>query len=110
MATVSVSRQDLTADEVAEALRQGLGPRYQVRTRGSGRSSVDDPGRLTVGTGSARVFRARVTITWRGDQTTLHVSPGGLTLPLRLVNRVWIVAKVAQVLRAAPGLDPGATS
>jgi hypothetical protein len=102
MATITVPRPDVTPDEVAEALRQGLGTRYQVRAGGRKRSPADEPDRLTVGTGSARVFRANVTITRLGDQTTLDVHPGGLTAPLQLINRAWIVAKVVQVLRAAP--------
>jgi hypothetical protein len=32
------------------------------------------------------------------------VSSGGLTLPPRLINRLWVTRKVNQVLRGAPSL------
>ena len=59
---------------------------------------------IVVGTGSARVFRAQVRISQDAGQTILHVSPGGLSLPLRLTNRLWIVRKVGRVVRAAQSL------
>ena len=56
-----------------------------------------------VGTGSTRLFRAQVRISQDAGETILHVSPGGIGL-LTLSNRLWIVRKVRQVLRAAPSL------
>jgi hypothetical protein len=103
MATITIPRADLTTDEVAELLQKGLGAGYTVRTGGHGSQPVDESDRLTVGTGSARVFRAKVTITRQGNQTTVHVSPGGFTPPLRIINQVRIVAKVSRLLRAEAG-------
>jgi hypothetical protein len=46
-----------------------------------------------------------VVISWRTGQTFLHVIAGGISLPLRLINRFWIARKVEQVLQAAPGVS-----
>jgi hypothetical protein len=98
MATITLPRPDVTTDQIAGALRQGLGPRYHVGI------DSDKTDRLTVGRGSARVFRARVTISRQGNQTALTVHSGGLTPPLQIVNRVWIVTRVVSALRNAPAL------
>ena len=42
-----------------------------------------------------------VPISQRSGQT-LHVLAGGLSLPVRLSNRLWIADKVCQVLQGAP--------
>jgi hypothetical protein len=108
--TIIVPRSNVTTDEVSEALRQGLGPRYKVlpgtgmnwNPVGSPRS--DKPDKVVVGTGSTRLFRAEVTISSRAGQTVLHVIAGGISLPLRLINGFWIARKVRQVLLTAPDL------
>lgn len=100
MATITVSRPDVTAEEVADALRQGLGARYHVRADGDA-----EPGRVTVTHASLPVFRAGVSMSRQGDQTSLTVSPWGLSLALRIANRYWMTGKVTRALRSAPGLQ-----
>jgi hypothetical protein len=110
MSTITVPRADVTSDEVADALRQGLGSRYKVLPGTGvncwnpvGGPRPDHPDTIVVGTGSTRLSRAQVRISQDAGKTTLHVSPGGIGL-LTLANRLWIVRKVRQVLAAAPSL------
>lgn len=97
MATITVSRPAVTVDEVAVALRHHLGSGYEVRM-----DPATDADRLRAGRGSARVLRAGVTVSHEGDQTSLRVQAGGLGLPLQLINRAWIVPKVAAALQVVP--------
>jgi hypothetical protein len=110
MSTITIPRVDVTSDEVADALRQGLGSRYKVPPGTGvncwnpfGGPRPDHPDTIVVGTGSTRLSRAQVRISQDAGKTILHVSPGGIGL-LTLANRLWIVRKVRQVLRAAPSL------
>src|SRR5450755_678487 len=109
MSTITVPRSDVTSDEVADALRQGLGPRYNVlpgmgiNWNPVGGPRPDHPDTIVVGTGSTRLARAQVKISQDAGKTTLSVSPGGFGL-LTLASRLWIVRKVRQVLRVAPSL------
>ena len=89
MSAITVPRSDVTSDEVADALRQGLGSQYHVL-----------PG---AGVNCWNPVRAQVRISQNAGETILHVSPGGIGL-LTLTNRLWIVHKVRQVLRADPTL------
>jgi len=114
MSTITVQRSDVTSEEVAEALRQGLGPRYHVlpgtkiNANPVTSPEPDQPDTILVGTGSNRVFRAEVAISRDSGQTLIHVNPGGLpgSWPggVKLVNRLWIARKAHQVLQAASGL------
>lgn len=110
MPTITVPRPGVTTEEVSKVLRDGLGPRYNVLPgRGmnwnpAGGPRPDQPGKIVVGTGSTRLFRAEVVLSQRSGQTVLHVIAGGLTLPPRLTNRLWIAEKVRRVLQAAPSL------
>jgi hypothetical protein len=109
MFAITVPRSDVTSDEVADALRQGLGSRYNVlpgegiNWNPVGGPRPDHPDTIVVGTGSTRLFRAQVRISQDAGETILHVTPGGLGWP-RVPNRLWIARKVRQVLRAAPSL------
>jgi hypothetical protein len=109
MSTITVPRSDVTSDEVADALRRGLGSRYNVlpgtgvNWNPTGGPRPDHPDTIVVGTGSTRLFRAQVRISRDGGETILHVSPGGWGWP-RLTNRLWIARKLVQALRAAPSL------
>jgi hypothetical protein len=109
MSTITVPRSDVTSDEVADALRQGLGPRYNVlpgkgiNWNPAGGPRPDHPDTIVVGKGSTRLFRAQVRISHDAGETILHVTPGGLGWP-RVTNWLWIVRKVREVLRAAPNL------
>jgi hypothetical protein len=110
MSTITVTRSDVTSEEVADALRHGLGSRYKVLP-GTGVNCwnpvssprPDHPDTIVVGIGSTRLSRAQVRISQEAGKTILHVSPGGFGL-LTLTNRLRIVRKVRQVLRAAPSL------
>jgi hypothetical protein len=110
MPTITVPRPNVTTEEVSEVLRQGLGPRYNVlpgkgmNWNPAGGPRPDQPGKIVVGTGSIRLFRAEVVLSQRAGQTVLHVIAGGLTLVPRLANRLWIAEKVRRVLQAAPSL------
>lgn len=111
MSTITIPRSDVTSEEVADALRHGLGPRYHVLPgTGITASPVTSPGTdqtdtILVGTGSNRVFRAEVAISRHPGQTLIDVRPGGLpgTWPggLKLVNRLWIARKAHLVLLVA---------
>jgi hypothetical protein len=110
MPTITVPRPDVTTEEVSEVLSGGLGPRYNVLPgKGMNWNPVggprpDQPGKIVVGTGSTRLFRAEVVLSQRSGQTVLHVIAGGLTLVPRVINRLWIAERVRRVLQAAPTL------
>lgn len=110
MPTITVPRPDVTTEEVSEVLRQELGPRYNVlpgkgvNWNPVGGPRPDQPGKIVVGTGSTRLFRAEVVVSQHSGQTVLHVISGGLSLLPRLTNRLWIAEKVRRVLQAAPNL------
>jgi hypothetical protein len=110
MSAITIPRADVTSDEVADALRQGLGSRYKMLPGTGvncwnpvGGPRPDHPDTIVVGTGSTRLSRAQVRICQDAGKTTLHVSPGGIGL-FTLTNSLWIVRKVRQVLRSAPSL------
>src|ERR1022692_887974 len=100
MFTITGPRPDVTAEEAADALRQGPGPRYNVlpgvgvNWNPVGNPRPNHPDSVVVGTGSNRLFRAQVRISRRPGDTILHVSPGGVSLPPRLINRFWIARRV----------------
>jgi hypothetical protein len=110
MRTITIARDDVTTQEVSEALRQGLAARYNVlpgmgmNWNPVGGPRADKPNMIVVGTGSTRLFRAEVTISRRSGQSVLHVIAGGIGPLLRPLNAVWIARKAHQVLLAAPGL------
>jgi hypothetical protein len=109
--TITVPRSGVTTEEVSEVLRQRLGPRYRVVSgKGMNWNPVgsprpDQPGKIVVGIGSTRLFRAQVTVSPHSGQTELHVLAGGISLPVRLSNRLWIADKVRRVLQTAPTLN-----
>jgi|GEM_PF-944262 len=113
MPTITVPRADVSTEEVSEVLRDGLGSRYNVlpgkgmNWNPAGGPRPQQPGKIVVGAGSTRLFRAEVVISRNPGETVLHVISGGLSLVPRLTNRLWITAKVSRVLRAAPGLQAG---
>jgi hypothetical protein len=110
MSTVTVSRVDLTTEEVATVLREGLGPDYHVLP-GMAMARLPflgphegRPNAIVVGTGDNRVVKAQVTITPRGGQTELRISPGGFTTTL-VLNTFGIARKVRAVLASSPRLS-----
>src|ERR1700728_3402479 len=101
--TITIPRPGVTTEEVSEVLRRSLGRRYHVMPglglnwNPAGKLRPDQPGTIVVGIGSARLFRAQVTISQRSGQTILHVLAGGISLPVRLSNRLWIADKVGRI-------------
>jgi hypothetical protein len=111
MPTVTVPRDDLTTEEVATVLRDGLGDGYNVlpgmaisqfafQGPHEGRDNT-----IVVGTGGNRLVKAQVTITSRGGQTELRISPGGFTWDL-VLNTFGVARKVRTVLANSPSLSP----
>jgi hypothetical protein len=109
MRTITVPRDDVTIEEVSDALRQGLGPRYKVlpgmgmNWNPFGKPRPDHADMIVIGTGSTRLFRAQVRVSHEAGETILYLSPGGLGWP-RVTNAFWIARKVRQALLTAPGL------
>jgi hypothetical protein len=110
MSTITIPRPDVTTDEVCEVLRRGLGSRYNVLPgKGMNWNPVGNPrlhlpDKIVVGTGSTRLFRAQVTISRHSGETDLRVLAGGISLLVKLTNKLWIAEKVRRVLQAAPSL------
>jgi len=108
--TVTAGRSDVTPEEVADVLRNGLGSRYRVlpgmrvSVNPVGEPQPSQPDRITVGIRSGRLYHAQVTIERREQQTLLHVTPGGALPTQRFIDRVSVVRKVVHVLRTAPDL------
>jgi hypothetical protein len=106
MSTITVRRRDVTAEEVTDALRAGLDPRYDVasgmrmpRVPLLGAPRPDRPELILVS--SSAMARAQVRIIRHSGQTDIRVTPGGL-----LINTIGIAAKVRRVLRDARDLRP----
>jgi hypothetical protein len=110
MSTITVPRADLTTEEVVAVLRDGLGDRYNVLPgMAMGRTILQDarkgqPNMIVVGTGENRIVKAQVTITPRGEQTELRISPGGVTWDL-VYNAFGVARKIREVLVSAPSLS-----
>lgn len=110
MSALTIPRPDVTAEQVGEALRRGLGPRYTVLP-GEGMNWIplgvprpDQPGKIAVGAGFTRLSRAEVTMIRHDGQTCLPVIADGTWPTVRLANELWIAPKARSVLRAAPSL------
>lgn len=110
MPTVTVPRTDLTTDEVATVLRDGLGAEYHVLP-GMAMGQLPfqgphqgQPNTIVVGTGEDRAYKAQVTITPQGGQTKLRIRPSGITLTL-VANTFGIARRVREVLASSPSLS-----
>jgi hypothetical protein len=109
MSTVTVPRPDLSTEEVVRVLRDGLGENYNVLPgMAMGRTILQSPrkgppNKIVVGTGENVLVKAQVTITPRGGQTELRISPGGVTWDL-IYNTFGVARKVRAVLASSPGL------
>jgi hypothetical protein len=110
MPTVTVPRADLTTEEVATVLRDGLGAGYNVLPgMVMGRTILQAPrkGRpntIVVGTGENVIVKAQVTITPRDGQTELKISPGGVTWDF-VYNTFGVARKIRAVLVDSPDLS-----
>ncbi len=109
MATITIPRSDITTDEVAAALRDGLPAHYNVvpgtgvNNNPLGRPRPNQPDTILVGIGANRWTRAQVRIVRRPRDTDLRITPGGL-LGERLVNTFGLAREMRRVLRNAPSL------
>jgi hypothetical protein len=105
MSTITVARADLSTEEVADTLRQGLGPKYNVlpgvaiNWNPFGDVRASHPDSIVVRPGANRFIRAQVRLSRDSQTTTLHVSPGGVGPVPRLTNRFGLERKVLRVLR-----------
>jgi hypothetical protein len=111
MSTVTVSRADLTTEEVVTVLRDGLGAGYNVLPgMAIGQLAFQglkegQPNTIVVGTGDNRLIKAQVTITTpQVGQTELQIRPGGITL-YRLVNTFGIAREIRRALASSPSLS-----
>jgi hypothetical protein len=105
MSTITVRRHDVTTEEVTDALRAGLDPRYDVapgmrmpRVPLFGTPRPDRPELILVS--SSAMARAQVKIIRHSGQTDIRVTPGGL-----FINTIGMAAKVRRVLRDARDLS-----
>lgn len=108
MPTVTVPR-NVTSQEVVEALRNGLDPRYEVlpgmqmpRSPLLGRPRPSEPELILV-TANPMV-RAQVRIIPRAGRTDLRITPAGVLGDL-LMNTLGIAREVRQALLNAPSLE-----
>jgi hypothetical protein len=106
MPTVTVPRQ-VTSQEVVEALRTGLNPRYEVQPgvrmpRPPFAKPRPGAPKLIMVTAGPMV-RAQVKVSPQAEGTDLKITPGGMLGDL-LMNTLGIAQEVRRVLRDAPGL------
>ena len=102
MPAVEVRREGLSADEVVEVLRRGLGPGYEVRADG-GAEVLVRRGTFTRAKVTVAPVPGGVSLEVRGQSPPVPV----LMLTMRMVNERGIARRVAAVLQASEEL--GAT-
>jgi hypothetical protein len=111
---ITIPRADLTSQDVTQALRAGLGPRYHVipgmrmpQACLLAAQPDHDPDTILVSIGSSRLsnrfFRAQVTLTRPAGRTVIRIRPGGTSSEFP-VNALGIARKIRQVLASAPGI------
>src|SRR6516225_8730262 len=99
MPTVTVEG-NVTLQQAATALRDRLGSRYEVTTRGSGAGQA-----LKVKQSAAAT--ATVHLDQDGNTTTFHVHGGGLVIS-RMINEFGIAKRVAAAIEEAFKATPDA--
>jgi hypothetical protein len=106
MSTITIPRQ-VTSQEVVEALRTGLNPRYEVQPgMRMPRAPIAPPrpgGPELIMVSASPMVRAQVKISPGAGGTDLTVTPGGLLGDL-LMNTLGIAREVHRTLRDAPSL------
>jgi len=109
MYEITIPQADPSSDTVARALRDGLGPNYNVLPgmrliRAPFSEPVPgSPDTIVVGTGNNRVWRAQVSIVRESGGTELSITPGGLISDF-VLNAVGIARRTRRVLASAPEL------
>ncbi|HTX08244.1 MAG TPA: hypothetical protein VME22_06510 [Solirubrobacteraceae bacterium] len=109
MYTITIPNPHLRSEDVVQALRDGLGPGFNVLpgmrvTRAPFSQPVpgsDDT--VAVGTKDNRVWRAQVSIVREPGRTELRITPGGLISDY-VLNALWTARKTRRALSTAPGL------
>jgi hypothetical protein len=89
MPTVSINRS-VSIQDTAEALRKGLGDRYEITTHGSGAQEA-----LKVKQSAAAL--ATVHLDQQSNTTMFHIHGGGLVIS-RMINEFGIAKKVAEAI------------
>src|SRR5579862_6712182 len=108
MFTITIPRTDVTTEEVTDALRDGLGPDYEVlpgmRQTVSPFAPPEEgsPDTIFVARRSHTVWRAEVDFDHRSGHTRLRVNPGGL-LSVRLVNTLGVARRARRALAEGLG-------
>ena len=92
MPTVTIDRS-VSIQDTAEALRKGLGDRYEITTHGDGAQEA-----LKVKQSAAAL--ATVHLNQEGTTTMFHVHGGGLVIS-RMINEFGIAKRVAQAIDEA---------
>jgi hypothetical protein len=106
MPTVTVPRQ-VTSQEVVEALRTGLNPRYEVQPGVRmprppfAKPRPGGPELIMVTAGP--MVRAQVKVSPQAGGTDLKITPGGMLGDL-LMNTLGIAQEVRRILSKAPSL------
>lgn len=107
MTTVSIPR-NVNPQQVVDALRDGLDPRYEVQAgmrmprAPFGTPRPGNPELIMVT--SSPMVRAQVTVVPRAGRTDLRISPGGVLGDL-LMNTLGVARTIRQVLLNAPTLN-----
>jgi hypothetical protein len=94
MPTVTADKP-VTIEETAEALREKLGSRYEVTTRGSGAQEA-----LKVKRSATSL--ATVRLSQEGSTTTFYVHGGGLVIT-RMINEFGLAKRVAAAIKDSFG-------
>lgn len=108
----TIHRSDLSVEEVADALRHGLGPRYKVvpgmhmPLKPLAGPEPTRPDSILVGTHTFRVQAAQVVLTRRSDTISIHVRPRGAIWPFWVFNALRLVPKIRRILRDSTDLRP----
>ena len=92
MPTVSID-QSVSIQDTAEALRKGLGDRYEITTHGDGAHEA-----LKIKQSAAAL--ATVHLDQEATTTTFHVHGGGLVIS-RMINEFGIAKRVAEAIEVA---------
>ena len=111
MTTITVSRPDLSAGDVAAVLTTGLGRRFEVvpsMTSRGFRTEVPGDGHALLVKGTW-FERANVRVRPGATDSQVEVTPGATTFGLvRLVDRIGLAHRVFRILEHAPELSgPG---
>jgi hypothetical protein len=108
VSTITIPRDDVTSEEIVEALRSGLDPRYDVqpgmrmpRSPLLGSPRPDEPEVILVA--ASPMVQTQVRIIHRSGHTDRRVTPGGVLGDL-LMNTLGIARKVRKILANASEL------